>query len=138
VLVRCSESGMRNEVDGPFSAACRYLLGQPPRRSQQPRITIAGTYQLDAERHAGAALQQWQAHRGHAAKCPERAEQWIAGVGKTFRRGARRGGSENRVIALFEKLEETFMDQVDSPKRGEVIRRAHFASSLNLCPQLLR
>jgi hypothetical protein len=52
-----SESGKCNEVDGPFSAACRYLLGQPPRRSQQPRITIAGTDELDSKRHAGTALQ---------------------------------------------------------------------------------
>ena len=37
--------------------ACRDLSGQPPRRSQQPRVTVARTDELNAERHAGTALQ---------------------------------------------------------------------------------
>ena len=38
------------------SLSC-HLRGQPPRCAQQPRVTVARTDKLNAERHAGTALQ---------------------------------------------------------------------------------
>src|SRR5215510_6955107 len=98
---------------------------------------MARADQLHADRQATHALQQRQSNAWHAAKCPQRAECRIASGSETLRRGAGRGRSQDCIVALFKKFDETSMNRIDLAPRVLIINCAHVTTAFNLLSQLL-
>src|SRR5439155_17083851 len=116
----------------------RHPSGQPARRTQKARVAVAWSDELHADRQTVRGFQKRQADRRHAAQCPQRAERRVSSRSKAFRRAARSGRRENRVIALLEQLNEALLHRLDAGARALVINRSDFAPARKQRSQRLR
>ena len=112
--------------------------GQPARRSQEPRVALIGADELDAERQAVRALHEGQAHRGHPAQRPRRAEGRVPGRPEAGRaRGPARPASGSRRSAA----RTARAGSPGGPHAGDrelIVEGADLAPALEPGPQWLR